>query len=361
MEKIFLAGLQMVPGIGNSRIKKLIDYFGSAQQAWQASKHDLLLCKNIDATICNNLILLREKIDILNLADKWFKQDIKLCHISERDYPGLLRNVYNPPDLFFYRGILPKSEKLIAIVGSRQSTAYGKNAANMLGRELAAADICVVSGAARGIDTAAHKGALTTGKTIAVLGCGVDISYPPENRYLLDQISDCGTVISEYAPGTTPHAAFFPARNRIISGLSAGVVVVEAAERSGALITTEHALDNGRDVFAIPGSIFSDASKGVHKLIKQGAKLIDSIDDILEEYNWACKQNAGELSLSKDETVIYNTLNFDNPLTVEEIVVKTNLTIPVISYILLQLELRGLVAEHCPQYYVRAIKGVLGE
>jgi len=359
MDRIYLAALQMTPGIGNARLKKIIAFFGNAEHVWLARRQDLLACKCLDETTCNKLLLLREKIDILNLAGKWEKQGIQLCRFTDPEYPVLLQTIYNPPALLYFRGQLPSSEKLIAIVGARRSSAYGNNAAQMLGSDLALANVYVVSGAARGIDTAAHRGALKKGKTIAVLGCGVDISYPPENSYLLDSIAQQGAVISEYPPGTTPHAAYFPARNRLISGLSKGVVVVEAAEKSGALITTEYALEEGRDVFAVPGSIFSNTSKGVNTLIKQGAKLIDRAADILEEYNWSsCEKNDRTASLNANEMAVINVLSYDNPLTIEEIVIKTNFSSSVVSYNLLQLELRGLVAEHCAHCYVRARGGI---
>lgn len=359
MDRIYLAALQMTPGIGNSRLKKMIVFFGNAEHAWLARRQDLLACKCLDEITCNKLLLLREKIDILNLADKWEKQGIRLCRFTDPEYPVLLQAIYNPPALLYYRGQLPVSEKLIAIVGARRSSAYGNNAAQMIGSDLALADVYVVSGAARGIDTAAHKGALNKGRTIAVLGCGVDISYPPENSCLLSSIAQQGAVISEYPPGTPPHAAHFPVRNRIINGLSKGVVVIEAAEKSGALITTEYALEEGRDVFAVPGSIFSQTSKGVNTLIKQGAKLIDCAADVLEEYNWSsCEKNDTTASINANEMVVMSVLSYDNPLTIEEIVLKTNLTSSVVSYNLLQLELRGLVAEHCAHCYVRAKGGI---
>nr|WP_092068378.1 DNA-processing protein DprA [Dendrosporobacter quercicolus]NSL47074.1 DNA-protecting protein DprA [Dendrosporobacter quercicolus DSM 1736]SDL75056.1 DNA processing protein [Dendrosporobacter quercicolus] len=359
MDKIYVAALQMVPGIGNRRLMKLIAFFGDARQAWQAGRSDLVAC--LDEATCHNLIGIRQKLDILALAEKWQEQGIRLSLLTDPDYPALLKPTFNPPLLLYYRGELPADNNSMAIVGGRRASAYGLNAAQMLGSELAAAGVCVVSGAARGVDTAAHRGALTKGRTIAVLGCGVDVSYPPENRDLLDRIAGQGAVISEYPPGTSPHPSFFPARNRIISGLSRGIVVIEAAERSGALITVEHALDEGRDVFAVPGSIFSAISKGCHNLIKQGAKLIDCTGDIFEEYQWSNSgtgAKAGELDLQPDEFAVYEQLSFDKPISLDEIVAATDLTVSAIAYIVLQLELRGLVAEHGSQYYVRTKGGI---
>lgn len=354
MENIYLAALQMVQGIGSVKIKKLVSYFGSAQEAWKAQRRDLFLCGCLEETVLHNLIILREKLDIFSVEEQWRKKGIKVCSFYDKDYPLLLKDTYSPPALLFYRGFLPEEKVLIAIVGARKASAYGKNVSRMLAEALAAAGVCVVSGAARGIDKAAHEGALLSGNTVAVLGCGVDVAYPPENRKLLEAIAEKGAVISEYPPGTAPQAGFFPARNRIINGLSKGVLVVEAAQRSGALITADYALEEGRDVFAVPGSIFSESSQGTHRLLKQGAKIVDCVDDILEEYSIkVAKQITKEISLSLEEQKVYDVLTIETPLDLEEIVLKSQLTAANAAYILLQLELRGLAVEHSGKRYIR--------
>jgi len=357
VDKIYQAALQMVSGIGSAHLKSLISFFGSAELAWQASKRDLFLCKCLDDTIYNKLLIHREKIDIYKLAGEWEKRGIYLCSLNDLEYPKLLLNTFNAPYVLYYRGMLPTHENMLAIVGARHASPYGKNIATMLGAELAEAGVWVVSGAARGIDTAVHKGALTKGYTVAVLGCGVDVNYPPENGKLISHIAECGAVISEYPPGTLAHPGHFPARNRIISGLSRGVVVVEAAEKSGALITSDFALEEGRDVFAVPGSIFSESSKGTHRLIKQGAKLIDSTADILEEYNIGLLREKGPvMELSTEEEIVYKILTYDIPIGIEEIVMKANLNPAAVTYILLQLELGGLAIEHSGKRYLRIAK-----
>ncbi len=360
MEKIYMAALSMVPGIGTAKLKKLVAYFGSAEQVWRANNQDLILSGQLDESLSGQIISLRRSIDILKLADKWQREGIKICSLTDDDYPGLLRQIFDPPLQFYYRGNLPLTDNLLAIVGSRQATAYGKNAASMLAAGLAAAGVWIVSGAARGIDSAAHTGALGKGNTIAVLGCGVDVVYPPENRKLLAQIAEQGAVISEYAPGTLPYPAYFPARNRIISGLSRGTVIVEAAAKSGALITADCALNEGRDVFAVPGSIFSSASKGVHNLIKQGARLVDSVDEILEEYQLTAKPDGQIPELAAGETAVLKAISYEQGIGVEDIVNKTQLTPAEVSYIILQLELRGLLAELEGRRYIRVAKGVIG-
>lgn len=361
MDRIYLAALHVSPGIGGGRLKKLLDYFGGARQVWEADKKDLLSCSFLDAKTCNNLLEHREKINVQNLAAQWAQRGIKLCTIFDSEYPCLLRNIFNPPIILYYRGVLPAVDhNAIAIVGARKATAYGKNAAVMLAAALAEQGMWIVSGAARGIDTAAHQGALeskSSGRTVAVLGCGVDVVYPPENGRLLEKIVQSGAVLSEYPPGTAPHAAFFPARNRIISGLSLGTVVVEAAEKSGALITADFALEQGRDVFAVPGSIFSLHSKGTHNLIKQGAKIVGGAEDILEEYGLASAGPPADHScLTHEELLVYSMLNYEEPQEIEQIIMKSNLTPSVATYILLQLELRGLVAECGGQRYIRTAR-----
>ncbi len=357
MRKIYAAALQMVSGIGSARLKSLLSFFGSAELAWQASKRDLFLCGCLDEITYQKLLIHRQNIDIYKLAGEWEKRGIYLCDLHDPEYPRLLLHTFNPPQVLYYRGKLPTTENQIAIVGARHATAYGKNIANLFAAELAEAGVWVVSGAARGIDTAAHQGALTRGYTIAVLGSGVDVNYPAENGKLLAQIAECGAVISEYPPGTIAHPGNFPARNRIINGLSQGVVVVEAAEKSGALITADFALEEGRDVFAVPGSIFSEASKGTHRLIKQGAKLVDRVADILEEYQLALQtKQQTTLVLSEDEKTVYGVLTYDTPMGLEDIVMKANVTPAVITYILLQLELRGLAIEHSGKRYLRIAK-----
>jgi DNA processing protein len=359
MDKIYLAALHMIPGIGTARLKSLVDFFGTGQKVWDASKEDLLACNFLNGILYSKLLEIKERIDIEKLAAEWERKNIKICTLQDANYPSLLRNIFNPPFLLYYKGVLPENQMILAIVGSRKASAYGKNVARMLAGDLAAQGIDIVSGAARGIDSAAHIGALAKGHTIAVLGSGVDIIYPPENGKLLDKIAECGAVISEYPPGTLAHAGFFPARNRIINGLAKGVIVVEAEERSGALITAEYALEEGRDVFAVPGSIFSATSRGTHKLIKQGAKLVEAVNDVLEEYGLG--QNAGDtkddkLLLSSEEQAIYDILSYETPIEIEEIMIRSKLPVPTITYLLLQLELRGIVSAQNGQFFVRTAR-----
>ena len=358
MKNIYLAALAKIPGIGHVRLRNVVNHFGGVDQVWQASKSDLLASGFLDEGLCNNVVSTREKLDIDKLASQWEKLGIRIVGLWDEDYPALLAATYNPPTLLYYRGILPQDENLIAIVGSRRATAYGRNVCQMLATELVEAGVGIVSGAARGIDASAHQGALEQGYTIAVLGNGVDISYPAENARLLARIAETGAIVSEYAPGTMPQAGQFPARNRIINGLARGVIVVEAAERSGALITADFALEEGRDVFAVPGSIMSQASRGTHRLIKQGAKLVDCAADILEEYGWVQQAKRESCQpLSKEEQAILKVLSADVPTTLDEIIVRTNLPVPTVTYTLMQLEFQGLATEYGGQRYLQTAKG----
>ena len=360
MDKIFWARLQMIPGIGSAQIRKLMDFFDSGETVWESSQEQLRASGCLDRKGLQAFAAFRSQpaVDVQALAKKWERSGVKICTLQEEQYPSLLKSVYNPPAVLFYRGELDIFSRGIAVVGSRRPSAYGCSAAENIAADLAKQSVVVVSGAARGIDTAAHRGALRTGHTIAVLGCGIDYVYPPENKMLLQEIAANGAVISEYPPGTVPQPGFFPARNRIISGLTQGTVVVEAAEKSGALITAEMALNEGRDVFAVPGSIYSSQSVGCNRLIQQGAKLICSAADVIEEYPWQqreCLKPEG-MSLSPEETAVYALLSPEQAVTLDEIICKLRSDVSNIAFILLQMQLRGLVTEYAPRQYIRAVK-----
>ena len=360
MDKIFWARLQMIPGIGSAQIKKLMDFFDSGEAVWKSSQEQLRVSGCLDRKGLQAFEAFRRQptIDAQVLAKKWERSGIKLCTLQEEQYPMLLKSIYNPPAVLFYRGELELSTRSIAVVGSRHPSAYGCSAAADIAEELAKQSVVVVSGAARGIDTAAHRGALRAGHTIAVLGCGIDYAYPPENKMLLQEIAANGAVISEYPPGTVPQPGFFPARNRIISGLAQGTVVVEAAEKSGALITAEMALNEGRDVFAVHGSIYSSQSVGCNRLIQQGAKLICSAADVMEEYPWQQRDclRTDKLCLSAEEAAVYALLSPEQAVTLDEIICKLRSDVSNIAFILLQMQLRGLITEYAPRQYIRAVK-----
>jgi DNA processing protein len=275
--------LKSIPGVGNITFPALVDKFVALPSIFNTSASQLATTPGISKKIATAIASFKDWDKIKLELDRTIKAGIKIITYSDELYPAKLLNIYDRPAFLYVKGNLTKDEINIAMVGSRQASTYGKYTTERISRELAIKGITIVSGLARGIDAAAHRGALTaSGITIAVMGSGLDVIYPPENKKLYAEIVQSGAVISEYPLGTPPLASNFPARNRIISGMSYGVVVVEAGEKSGSLITARLALEQGREVFAVPGSIDSSSARGTNKLIKQGAKLIENIDDILE-------------------------------------------------------------------------------
>ncbi len=315
-------------------------------------------------------------IDFDNMIAYLGKNNINVLNISGKFYPKLLKEIFYPPPVLFYKGNqILKSDYLLAIVGTRKCSAYGKDVARYISRQLSKIGITIVSGMASGIDYWAQKAALEEkGSSIGILGCGIDIIYPPENKDLYNQLLATGSLLSEFFPGTPPLKSNFPARNRIISGMSMGVVVIEAGIKSGALITGEFALNQNREVFAIPGSIFNSESQGCHKLIKNGAKLVENIDDILEEISQYYKnviscdfQNESPADNFKQKEkidILVKTLNekqkivFDClgclPKSLEKIVCETKFKINDLLQIISELEIKELVKEKNSNAFTRS-------
>lgn len=365
-EGFYRAALLSASGISPAVARRLLARFGSASLAWRASVDDLTEVLS-DAPRKSLLALRQKKPDLpADIASACAAKGIGLCTVEETCYPALLKEIFQPPLVLFYRGTLVPDAVRLAVVGARRASTYGKHVAEEMAATLAGHGVTVVSGAARGIDTASHRGALTAGRTVAVLGCGLDIVYPPENGRLLAEIAEKGAVLSEYPPGTRPLASFFPARNRIISGLSRGTIVVEAAGRSGSLITAELALSEGRDVFAVPGSIYADTSRGCHRLIQQGAKLVTDAADVFADYETglaaARKRQESEAKtptdLSPEAQAVYDVLALDAALTVDEIIYRLHGRADVsnVAFLLLQMELAGWVETDENRAYSRAVK-----
>lgn len=370
-EKLLRIAFHSIPGVGSGRLRHLIAVFGSALKAWQASEKELT--KLGSEAWVQALIQQRSQLDLVQIERELVQKEIETVIPEEENYPRLLRELADAPPLLYYKGKLEPDEQGIAIVGSRKATPYGRAAAEFLGKALAQQGFVVVSGLARGIDTAAHKGALAgKGKTWAMLGSGLDYFYPPENRNLAEQIKLEGALISEFAPGVPPEPQFFPMRNRLISGVSAGVVVVEAAIRSGALITVDFALEQGREVFAIPGPIFSEQSKGCHQLLRQGAKLVEEVEDILSEvsaeFNDRNLEEIGKVDLKPSSTqsskqnkcspeqLEIESLLSDLPLHIDQIVLQSSIPPSLVALILLELQLAGKIEQLSGQRYVLAHK-----
>ncbi|MBD3879046.1 MAG: DNA-protecting protein DprA [Quinella sp. 1Q5] len=357
MEKYYMAAMGGAEGFGNKSIAHLVKVFGSAKAAWSAPV-DELINSGVRKNSIGAFITFRQGHP--DAPDKLVgyceRQKIKLCCINDEDYPPILKEIDTPPMFFYYRGTLQPNAFRIGIVGSRHNTAYGQSVALELGEQLAAAGLTVVSGAARGIDSFAHRGALKAGRTVAVLGCGINYIFPRENKKLFEEIAERGVVLSEFPPNLKPNPGTFPTRNRIIAGLSKGVIVVEADFKSGALITSTYAGNYGRDVFAVPGQVYAKMSRGCNELIRDGATLIKGAQDILNEYNLATAEKAidkpePKITLEGVAAKVFEMIPFDRYITDEEIIDKLDDINPSeLPSILLELEMNGCVEEDAGRY-----------
>lgn len=338
---------------------QLLDYFGDPALIWEASEAELKALHFVTPQMAVCILDKQSRKMIPTLYDEIGKCDADIITMQDGRYPEALRSIPDPPVVLYCRGKLEKNAVCIAIVGSRRATQYGLDIAAKLSRELAGHGVTIVSGMARGIDSKAHSGALENGgKTIAVLGCGVDIVYPSENLELMKKICRCGAVISEYLPGTPPMAFNFPARNRIISGLSQGIAIVEANEKSGSLITADFALEQGRDVYAVPGNINSSNSQGTNRLIRDGAKVVTNAGDILDELkishgdmNYLCNiRNIPDSIMGNDEKSIAQRLQ-NGPAHIDTIARDCGISIQLASSVLVMLELSGFIEQLPGKYY----------
>ena len=359
--------LNAVSGLGNARIKKMIDSLGSATAFFHLKDNEF-------KQFCNEQILPPQVIkNIRNFPkDKYLKKEynlvqfhrVQLLTYKNEDFPKLLKEIPDAPFLLYVKGNTKAlNTPSIAMVGSRRASVYGLSMAEKFSGELAEAGVTIVSGLARGIDAACHRAALKAkGTTIAVLGCGLCHVFPEENRELTEEISLEGTLVSEFAMGTFPLPYHFPKRNRIISGLSLGVVVIEASAKSGALITSDFALEQGREVFAIPGKIDQPNAQGVNRLIKEGAKLVSSVEDILEELKLPLSAYVGAgsqpapvkqiINLSEDEKPIYQQLS-DEPQHIDDLAEQCAIPIPQLMAVLLNFELKGIIKQLPGKLFVR--------
>lgn len=360
-KKHYWLWLNNIKGIGLKKIKYLLDYYEEPKYIWQATYDELSEIKGIREIDKKSIIESRNDEKIIEYYDRLNKSNINFYSVEDSMYPKNLKNIYDYPYGIYVKGELSKKSPIIAIVGARRCTEYGREIAKLFARELAKMGIIIISGMARGIDTAAHKGALEGGgKTYAVLGCGVNICYPKENYLLMDDISKNGAVISEFNVNQTPKAGNFPLRNRIISGISDGVLIVEAAKKSGSLITADQALDQGKDVYSIPGRITDNLSEGTNHLIKMGAKMVTNIDDILEEISdkYVKKKHKNSeninLGLAEIEKIVYSCLSLE-PLFIDDIHIKSNIPINELGLILTKLELKGVIKQLPNKYFIKKL------
>jgi DNA processing protein len=358
-ERAYWVVLNMATGIGPVRFQRLLEICGGARDAWQASDLELAAA-GLERRTADSLRRLRQRTTPEAVARRLAQLDIRALTLLDDQYPSSLRQVADAPPVLFVRGaVVPADDLAVALVGTRRATVYGRSVADRLARDLAAAGVTVVSGLAKGVDTAAHLASLEAGgRTLAVLGNGLDQIYPPENGALARRIADPGrgALVSEFAPGVPPDAANFPRRNRLISGLSRATVIVEAGERSGALITADFALEQGRDVLAVPGSIFSPMSAATNQLLRQGAIPVTSAYDILEAIGAAAQPPAALArdvpELSPVEATLWRALTGE-PRHADELARTLGLSSGEVAATLALLELKSLARQVGSMLYTR--------
>ncbi len=355
-EAKYWLGFNLVKGIGAAKLQALLDFYGTIERAWQASPADLQRI-GLDQRAISSFLQTRGEIDLDKCLAQVIDAGIRLLTWNDPDYPRLLREALNAPPVLYVRGEITEADGwAVAVVGTRRPTAYGRQMTRDLVVSLIRSGVTIVSGLARGVDALAHKTAVELGgRTLAVLGAGLDCVYPPEHRGLAEQIAQGhGALISEYALGVQPEARNFPPRNRIISGLSLGVIVVEAGETSGALITANFAVEQNRDVFAVPGNANSPASLGTNRLIQRGAKLILSANDVLEELNlvMAVEQQAVQMALPESAEEALLMPNLLQPIHMDELTRLTGLPAGLVGSTLTLMELKGMVQQVGSLQYV---------
>lgn len=366
MEKYFIAAICGAQQIGSARLRKLLDFFGDAKTVWTAEYGELEKV-GLPRDALESFVKFRDKNPNApeKLIDYCDEVGVKLCSIVDEDYPPILKEIQLPPPVFYYYGQLEPFAERIAMVGTRKNTPYGQRVAMEIAEELAAAGITIVSGAANGIDTFSHTGAMKYGRTVAVLGCGIAYAFTGKNGSFVRQIAENGVVMTDYNPSQRASAETFPPRNRIIAGLSRGVIVVEAGKRSGADITCSYAADYGRDVFAVPGDVYAPKSIGCNRLIRDGGggTLIRNANDVLEFYNWAKNESIDKniaekknidsetLKLEGVEKKVFDVIPSGDFISVDEILMQVDEVSPdEISSILLQLDLKNCIVEEDGAY-----------
>jgi DNA processing protein len=364
-DKEALVALNMIPHIGPVRLRNMLDRIGSPATILSASKNQLFSVPGIGEAAADAIVGWEKGVDLAGELRRIREFGCNIVTWQDADYPPLLKQIYDPPILLYVKGTLsPRDKNSVAIVGSRQTTHYGINVARKLAYQLGYVGVTVVSGGARGIDTAAHQGALNAkGRTIAVLGTGINIVFPSENASLFEKIAENGAIVTQFPFNRPADKQSFPIRNRIVAGMTLGTVVVEANLTSGALITANFANEAGRQVFAVPGSIDSPRSKGCHSLIKNGAKLCEGAEDILSEFEYlfptsnrpASADETGvlpALELSESEQLVYGVLSHEE-ISIDDIIQQVGLPVSAVSVALLSLEMKRLVRQLPGRRYLK--------
>lgn len=354
----YWVGFTLIPGIGRARFSLMEQYFGDLEQAWHASASELKMA-GLDDRSVKAIVVKRPRISLDDEMDKLERYKVTVLTWMDEAYPSRLKEIYDLPPVLYVRGsLVPEDDWAVAVVGTRRPTYYGREVTEQIVSDLARNRITIISGLAKGIDAAAHRAALDSGaRTIAVCGCGLDVVYPSDHVKLAREIMERGALVSELPLGTRPKAENFPRRNRVMSGMSLGVLVVEAGETSGALITVRWALEQNREVFAVPGSVLSTVSRGTNRLIQEGAKLVAEANDILEELNltMAVQQvEARELVPATDtESLILKYLSSE-PTHIDEVGRQCGLPIATVSSTLSVMELKGIVKQVGGMNYIIA-------
>ncbi|MCI9416435.1 MAG: DNA-protecting protein DprA [Eubacterium sp.] len=349
--------MKCIPGIGNKKLRKLVEYCGSAQEVYGLGEQELKNVEGLRSCDVQAILESRERFDPEKEARVLEETGVSMITLEEEEFPERLRHLADCPYALFYKGDLPKEEeKTAAVVGARMCSSYGRAAALELGEKLAACHVSVVSGMAFGIDSFGHWGALGGGgKTYAVLGCGADVCYPGGGRELYEKIWKNGGILSEYPPHTRPAAAQFPARNRLISALSDVVIVVEARKKSGSLITADFALEQGKDIYAVPGRMDDVQSAGCNELIRQGSGIITSCESLLEELGLAADKSEGKENfiknlLEKEEALVYSCFDLQ-PKNMEELLKEVKIPAAAMADLLVRLQTKGLIEEYFKNHY----------
>ncbi len=359
-DKKYYNAFNFIPQIGPVRFRKLISHFKSMEDAWNAGASEFYGA-GIEENIIEKILASRKNIFVDQEFEKLEKENIKILTITDDQYPTLLKEIHSAPAVLYYKGEIKKDDLSIAIVGSRKVSMYGQQVASQLANELSKAGLVIISGMAYGIDSIAHRECVKLkNRAIAVLGGGINVSsiYPSINRKMAEEIISNGAIISEYPIGTPPLKQHFPARNRILSGLSLGVLIIESAERSGTLITARFALEQNREVFAVPGNIYSKTSEGTNNLIKLGAKLVTKTEDILEELNL---ESAVEIKKAREiipdneeEKIILENLSPDEPIQIDKLAKIIAMNTSALSSLLTLMEIKGKVKNVGGMRYVVA-------
>lgn len=360
-----LVALNLIEGIGPVRVRALLEHFGEASAVLGASRQQLLQVRGIGQEMAEAMANWEKTIHLDAELKRIADFGCRVVALQDEEYPALLRQIYDPPPVLYVKGqMLPKDKNAVALVGSRMTTHYGIETARKLGYQLAYLGVTVVSGGARGIDSAAHQGALAAkGRTIAVLGTGINLVTPPENARLFEEIAANGAVVTQFPFNRPGDTQSFPIRNRLVAGMTLGTVVVEANLTSGALITANFANEYGRQVFAVPGRIDSPRSKGCHDLIKKGAKLCEGVEDILSEFEYLFPASnkppsAAEtgvlpaLELGENEQKVYDTLS-NEEINIDDAIRKSGLPSSAVSVALLSLEMKRLIRQLPGKLFVR--------